>query len=153
MKKFAYRFQNILNIRGLQEEEAARNFRIALQELTDCIQMLDDFRLEYRSLVDELSHNVEKIVNINMRLLYTNYLKVLDKKITAQFFQVQEKEKIVEKKRELLLEAVKEKKILEKLRVKDLEKYMLELRRWEQEIIDDLAIQRSGHGRQEKAAE
>ena len=153
MKKFAYRFQNILNIRELQEEEAARNFRMALQDLTECIQQLDDFRMEYRSLVDELSRDKSKVIDINMRLMYNNYLKVLDKKIEEQFYLVQEKEKVVEEKREELQEAVKERKILENLRVKDLEEYMLELRRWEQEIIDDLTIQRSGHGRKEKAAE
>ena len=153
MKKFAYRFQNILNIRELQEEEAARNFRISLQELAESIQQLDDFRMEYRSLVDELSQDQSKIIDINMRLMYNNYLKVLDKKIEEQFFLVQEKEKVVEEKRDELQEAVKERKILENLRTKDLENYMLELRRWEQEIIDDLTIQRSGHGRQKEAAD
>lgn len=152
MKKFAYRFQSILNIRELQEEEAARNFRMAMQDLTECLEQLDGFRMEYRSLVNELSENTEKVIDINMRLMYSNYLKVLDKKIENQFFLVQEKEKFVEEKRVELVEAVKEKKILENLKVKDLDKYLLELRRWEQEIIDDLTIQRGGYGREEKAS-
>jgi flagellar export protein FliJ len=66
-------------------------------------------------------------------------LRILQTTIAAQ-------EKVVEKVRSELAEAMKKRKIIEVLREKELQKYLLETRRKEQNESDEQALLRHGRG-------
>jgi flagellar FliJ protein len=142
MKKYSFRFRTLLNIRSLQQEEAERNFREAIIYLGECIERLDELRDELAALLEEMAEHRKTGLHINYQLLYLDYIKVLFRRIDEQKLAVAEAEKKVEERREELIEAVKRKKMIEKLDMKEYDAYLLELRRWEQSIIDDLSILR-----------
>lgn len=71
-----------------------------------------------------------------------------DLRIKLQVQKVQEKEKLVEEKRQILSKAAQDVKIIEKLEERQKENYVAEFLKAEQAEIDEHAVLR--HGRREK---
>ena len=145
MKRYSYRFESLLNIRGIQEEEAERNFREAVLILTQCIERLEALRAEMKSLLEEIAEQRKSGTEIIVQQLFLDYIKYLNGRIDQHQKLVEEAEEQVEIRRLELVEAIKERKVLESLRIKDLQRYLLELRRWEQKVLDDLSTLRHGN--------
>lgn len=136
---FKFRLSTILRFKEYNE-------KLCQEELGRCVQKLRLARLkekEIQFLIEQLEKNlsemqvgilnIEKIVNIKEYLLYQRELLVLQKKTVearmAELKAAQEK----------LVEAMKERKVLEKLKTKQYERYLYEEDRKEQAFLDDLA--------------
>ena len=146
MKKYKYRFQSLLRIRELQEEMAVREFREAVRLYAEAVEALDGLRGEKTGLLDEMLHQRSSGTDLKIQQLYLDYLKALDGRIDDQRAEVDRCNQTVEERREELIESMRERKTLESLHVKDHERYLVDLRRWEQSILDELALLR--HGRE-----
>ena len=145
MKKYEYRFESLLNIRGIQEEEAERNFREAVRIYAECVQRLDKLRMEMASLLEELGEQRKASADLRIQRLFTDYIKHLNGRIDTETKIVEEANEKVEERRQELVEAIQERKMIENMRTKDYNRYLVELRRWEQNILDDLTILRFGN--------
>ena len=144
MKKYSFRLQTLLSVRELFEEEAERHFGMAMRDLTLAVEELEGLRNELARAVSELGSQPQEEYSINVRMLYDNYFKGMRGRIDKQIGIVRAAEAVVEERRAELLERMKDRKTIEKLRVRDYDQFLLELRRHEQSIIDDLATLRSG---------
>jgi flagellar FliJ protein len=142
MKKYSFKFESLLNIRNLQEEEAERAFREAAMRYEEELGTLNSIKEDFRRTLEDLANQRQAGFDARIQSLYDVYFKHLKNRIASQTKIVDKAEKAMEERREELVEAMKERKVVEKLKVRDYEKYAEELKRWEQAIVDDLAVLR-----------
>jgi len=146
VKKYSFKLQTLLRIREIHEEEAERNFRLAVQELTLAVERLDKLKGEYARLREDLASLQRRGIDVSVQLIYDQYFLRLRQRVSDQLEAVNSAEEEVELRREELIERMKDRKTIEKLRMRDFDRYLAELRRFEQVVIDDLATLHSAGG-------
>lgn len=146
MARFIYRMQSILNIKYKLEEQAKQKYmevRMRLNEAQDALDKLiqrhNQYMMDYRSLVS--SHlDIMEIENCkNSILLMEQYISEQEEVIRAIELEL-------EQAAFLMNEAMKERKIHEKLREKEFELFKQEQNHLEMKEIDQLvSYQYNGH--------
>jgi flagellar FliJ protein len=146
---FRFRLEKVLVHRRRLEDEAKREFIIA-QAATN--KALSDLEALYVAIDVARSRGHEMQVGTSDHRMAPT-LQNIDSFINGQKIRIERQRAVIrdlksteERMHELLVEASKEKKTLEKLREKHLEEYRAELARKEQAELDDLAIMRFGRG-------
>ena len=138
MKNYKFSLQSVLEVRDNEEKNV-------LEEFVQAQNVLDEADIEMHHLEDELKLCLEKGAcsrNVH-QLIMENFYKVdLEKKIETQTELVAERTIELEKVRETLQMAQKDKKIIEKLKEKDLEEYKTENLKKNQKEIDEFAVLR-----------
>ena len=146
MKKYSFRLQTLLRVREIHEEEAERLFRIAIRELTVAVEELDALAAEARRVNEDLAERRRERLDIEIQRLYDRYIIRLRERIRDQIAAVERAEQAVERERLALMERIKDRKTIEELRMRDFDHYLMELRRFEQSVIDDLATLKGAAG-------
>ena len=146
---FRFRLQKVLDHRGRLEDEAKRDYftaqantRTALGELENLYVAIDEARVRGHQLVTG-GQDPRIAPTLQHTDLFINGQKI---RIENQRAKIRELKAIEEEKQDLLAQAAREKKTLEKLREKHLQEYRAEQARREQEEADDLAVMRYGRG-------
>jgi flagellar protein FliJ len=134
--------------------EALRQYRV-FQEEARQKEMAEALRLRDREVevlaeLINLRENTEKELKSKQcgRItgpylsIYNTYLNKLASDIFAQHHKVADAEKKLEKSREALLIAMKERKTLDKLKEKGFRTYMEKMNREEEKFINEMAISR-----------
>lgn len=136
--------QNILNMKEKLEEQAKNeygqaNARLLAEEkkLEQLNNRLEDARLQLKNVLREVLSMTEIHKRENAVVILKGYVK-------QQLLVVKRCEKEVEIAREKLTEAMKERKIFEKLREKAFDEFMKEEGRREQKEVDELMSYRYG---------
>lgn len=142
MKKYSFRLQTLMRVRQVFEDEAERLFRIAVQQLTIAVEKLDDLKAELVKLNKDLADLRKRGINVAIQLLYDRYIARLREKTAEQVEIVAAAEVELEERREELLARIKDRKTIEELRLRDYDRYLQELRRYEQSVIDEIATLR-----------
>lgn len=138
MAKFVFNMQSLLNIKEKLEEQSKTDYGKAianLEEEKEKLIMLEEKKvnnLEGFKESIELGVNPNKLQMINQ---FTNYIKT---EIQQQILNIQKAEQIVEEKRLVLLERMKDKKALETLKEKKEDEHFQEELQKEQKIIDEI---------------
>lgn len=138
MAKFKYGMQNILNIKEKLETQARNEFaeaRLHLDEEEEKMQLLIDRRTFYEAEGRSMRENA-----INIQDLIDNQYAVdrMDEYIADQQLNIDEAEKLLERARIKLQEAMQETKIHAKLREKAFEEFKKELIAQESKEVDEL---------------
>ena len=138
MAKFIYRMENILQIKYKLEEQAKQNYmevQARLNEATDKLQQLQNrkqgYEEQYRQLVCE-HLNILEIETCKNAILY------MDDEIKNQQNVIHSIEKELEQALERMNEAMKDRKIHEKLKENQFEIFKQELNLEEMKEIDQL---------------
>jgi flagellar FliJ protein len=138
MAKFIYRMQSILDIKYKLEEQAKQQYMEVRHRYNEAVDMLDtlkhrkeEYFQEYRSLLNERLDvlEIEKCKEA---------ITIMDEYINNQIQVVKKIEAELEQAVEHMNEAMKERKIYEKLREKQFEVFLQELNREEAKEIDQL---------------
>ncbi len=143
MNRFRFRLQGVLLYRGAQEETKKREFGTVLGNLrheeVTYNGIIDDIKSH-----DEFSERTGKGI-VSTRNLINNfhYSRSLERKKTDKVKKIENAQVAVDKKRSELVDATKNKKILERLRERKLEEYNKAVTKEEQVLIDEIATQ--GH--------
>ena len=139
MKAFVFKLQTSLDVKLKKEErqkielgEATRVYKLNLQILHD----LKDRMVEIQ---DVLRGKQTKKLNIFEIKNYQDYIPVLIEKIKKQIITTETSRQDMEDCRNKLVEIMRERKVLEKLKSKHFQEYMKELLREEQKQIDEMA--------------
>ncbi len=137
MKKFKYKFDRLLDIRTYQERQKQFEFASVLSKYLKTKNIIDtsnELRTEY--LLNSKEH---------VRSLDLDYLVLRDKarlglsnRAKSYMNLLKEQKFIVEKEREVLIEASKKKKTLEILKEREFEKYQKEMFKVENEELDEI---------------
>ena len=141
MNRFRFRFRSVLRFREARENGKKQELGIKLNRLKHEEDKLDG--------IVNTSKNHDMLMeksgqgSTSVRTLIYNYFyaRFLDKSISDQKNEVDSAEDDVEAKRIELIEATKKKKILERLKERELEDYNQAVVKEEQTLIDEIATQ------------
>jgi len=138
MAKFNFRLQTYLNLKAKIEDQKRNEFGKAVAALELEKTKLVNLQQERNDCIDEFRKKVESTIEPGGINRYNLYLDVLKKRIAEQKSRVARAEAFLRAKRAELVEAMKNRKILETLKEKDFETYLIEEKKNEQKIVDDL---------------
>ena len=137
-----YRFnlQVLLDYRKRVEEGIQIELSHVQRKLEEEKQLVTSYREEKNFYEEELLRREEREIDVEEGILYRDYLKGMRAKIKKQEEIVTRMRVELDKKREELLAVTKNRKILEKVKEKDWEKFARELARREGMFIDEVGI-------------
>ncbi len=137
---FRFRFEQILNVRKLAEEQVMQEFSEQVRGLEREKEHLRSIRGEKAGVLAELMRRQAGNLNAAEIGLTFGYIKKLREREVAQVVLVSDGEKALEAKREELLEAMKRRKIMEILKQKKLEQYWKEWNHRESVALNEQGI-------------
>ncbi len=142
-KRFRFPLQPVLEHRKRIEDEKQQLVAERKRALEISERELQRFNDQFRSSSDRLRNDHREFSGEELRLHYA-HLQFLDRAITAQIRVVAERRVAVDRARADLLEATKERKVVEKLRERRHEAFVAEELRVEQNELDDGNARRFG---------
>lgn len=137
MPKFNFRLQPVLNIRNQQEENLKNEMGKAIQHLEAEKQKLLSLENKKSQIVDEFNKKTKK-TTVKSLLQFNDYLEFLKAEIISQKENVNKAAINVDKIREVLVKAVKTRKIMDKLKEKKKEEYVQEEKKLENKANDEI---------------
>ncbi|MBP9996725.1 MAG: flagellar export protein FliJ [Lachnospiraceae bacterium] len=144
MAKFAYKMQNILDIKFKMEDQAKTAFATAMAALNleeERMQNLKDRKQQYEDEGRALRSDAMDILKLKEN---TAAIENLKQQIEEQALRVRQAQTVVEKAREKLKDAMVERKIQEKLKENAFEEFKKELNAAESKEVDELVSYRHG---------
>lgn len=138
MAKFFFSMESILKIKYSLEEQKKQEFGMAVKKLELEKAVLNTLNKRREDSIAAFKANVSTAINPKESADFSNYIESLKFKIETQTIKVKKANTEVEKKREELVEATKEKKKFERLKENRHEDYIIEEKRSEQRITDEI---------------
>ncbi|MEG0254310.1 MAG: flagellar export protein FliJ [Vagococcus sp.] len=138
MKKYKFSLDNVLNWRELQEEEAKKNFLVYQQAQREQEDILEGY-IEASQSMNESTGSLTNINKLRQQFVYKNFL---DNQIEMQKETVSQYSNETSKKMSVFVDAQKERKIMERLKEKHYENYLLEEKSEEQKELDEMGTLR-----------
>ncbi|HCM88661.1 MULTISPECIES: flagellar export protein FliJ [Vagococcus] len=138
MGQYKFSLDNILNWRSSQEEDAKRSFLVYQQAQREQESILEGI-VEARCRIKQEQTNLVDINTLRQQYIYKNHL---DNEIVKQEETVKKYSNETEKMKEIFVGAQKERKILEKLKEKHFDSYLLEQKSEEQKELDEMGTLR-----------
>lgn len=137
--------QNILSMKEKIEEQEKVEYSQVMMRFNEEQDKLNDL-IERQSMAEvELKNTINEVLNIREVREKEDSLEIIKMYVREQQFVVNACEEEVRQARERLNEAMKERKIYEKLREKAFEEFMQEENKREQKEIDELVSYRYGN--------
>jgi len=143
---YKFNLQVLLDYRTRIEDGLQIELSHLRRELDNVKQLLLSYQREKSYYEDELVKKEEKEIDLEEGLLYRDYLRGMSIRIGKQRELVAKAKIDFEKKQKELLEAAKKKKVLEKVKEKDLKKFMAAQERKERIMIDEMGIRKYQRG-------
>lgn len=138
MSKFIFRFGSFLTIKEKIEDQKKLAYGKALKQLelekSKKQKMLEDRENAIRSFKEKIGDKI----NPSDFQMHNNFLAYIKESITKQEKVIKTAEINAENKRQELVEAMKEKKTLERLKERDYEEYMIQSKKDEEKITDEV---------------
>ena len=128
-----------MEARLFKEEIAKKDLATAQIALKEDLQLLDRLKAVYREAMIQMEAHTEDQVNVADVLLDIAYISNLSEQMAAQQRKIAQRTEEVERKRQTLVEASKDKKMLERIREHRYSAYLQEAGRAEQAVIDEIA--------------
>lgn len=137
MKKFNFRFQRILEFKQTVEDLKRSNYNVEVKALNEETEKLNTF-IKNKDVINNQRNNLTQHTTVKDLKLFNNYLTKMNEIILEQHDRVNHKNDDVEAAKKELIKSVKEKRTFEKLKDKDYDQHLFELKREEEKIIDQL---------------
>lgn len=137
MAKFSFRLQSVLNVKLQREDNLKNELGKAIQRLEEEKARLAELEKSLGDTVAEFNEKAKK-TTVHKLIEFNEYLSLLNSRIKQQKENVNCAALNVDKIREELLKAVKERKILEKLKEKKHDEFLLEQKKLEQQTNDEI---------------
>lgn len=144
MKRFSFSMQKILDIREFAERQAQIELGRAVVEVNRINGELEAVAQEKQRMLQVKF----KDVSLNEFLVHENYLKRLELTKDRLLQELAAAQLVVDEKREIFAEAMKQRKILSNLREKQFAQYKKEALVAEDNAVDDLVTSRHGYNQE-----
>lgn len=141
---FKFKLEPVLSLKEKIEDSRKRELGIATIHKEALLNEKLQLMKKKDEAMDEIKTHNNSVVDVQSFKAFNQYSVYMDQAIKAKNKQVQEAQKTVEEKREELLEAVKERKILDNLKDIQNEVFIEEEKREEQRILDDIVTYKYG---------
>lgn len=143
MKKYSFRLQPVLDIREKTLEDKRLEMAQVIQLLNEQQEGLERLIAKQASYKDELeSLSLEDDLNVFALANFKNYMVNLQEQITQQEHNIENTKKALRVKQETVNEALKNVKVLEKLKEKQSQKFYKDIEMKEANEIDDISTAR-----------
>lgn len=140
LSMYKFTIQPLLNHRKFIEEILQKELSLFKRLLADEKKKLKDYEKARNRFLLELRQKQRKSITVSENLLYFNFLVRLTSDFDNQRHIVLDVEKKFDRKRDDLIEAMKKRKMLEKLKEKHLKAYNHKLIKNEQDFLNEAAI-------------
>lgn len=140
MRPFQFRLQTKLDLTSREEQQIREELEVRLMRRDQIQRELDEIRCKLNEIEDAMKELMMQGFSLDQFMILNNYLPILRELLFKKELELKRAETEIVETRYQLLEKMKERKILEKLREKEWANYQLEMNREEQKIIDELAI-------------
>jgi flagellar FliJ protein len=143
-KKFIYRFDSILRLREYNTQLARESLNFAVKIKNDKLDLIEDHNntINNNSKIGEVRLTAFELQTTHHNI---NFIREEIKKIGDE---IKELDEIIGVRRSKLTEAMKDEKIMEKLKEKKLNDYLYELNKEETAVFDEIAGRRAQYGEQ-----
>ncbi len=144
MKKYKFRLQTVLDLKVKKLEEKMLELSKILTVLNaekDKLQKLIDIKSSTTGTLTNM-YAQDNILDISEIQLYKNYIVKITMNISRQNGVIENVNKLIKAKQLEVSQALKEKKIFEKLKENEQNKYYKEIQVQENRELDDIAISR-----------
>jgi len=141
---FIFKLRSVLEYRINIEEKIHNEFSEKKRELDTQRLMMKSLIKERNNLIAELRTMKDKPVPANDFAVYISYVEQVRENEKKQKIVIHQVKEQVESKRKELLEAVKKRKIMEKLKQQHTEEYNNNLRNLEQKASDEMSVLKFG---------
>jgi flagellar FliJ protein len=138
MAGYKYKLQSILKLRENVEKDKKNEFGVATQRFDREKLKLEQLNAEMYYMCDEIEKAVQKGISAKELLIQHQYKGYYKNCISNQIIKSKMAEENLTYCRLKLVEAVQDKKIMEKLREIDYSKYLYIEQKNEEKVIDDL---------------
>lgn len=145
MAKFIFSMQNILSMKEKIEEQEKAEYSQVMMRFNEEQDKLNEL-IERQSMAEvELKNTINEVLDVREIREKEDFLEIIKMYVKEQQLVVIACEEEVRQARERLNEAMKERKIYEKLREKAFEEFIQEENKREQKEIDELVSYRYGN--------
>lgn len=144
MKAFRFRMQTSLDVRFRQEDRQKQVLQDKLSCYEESVGILNRLLARQEDSFRRIRQLQQGSLDVRELEACTGFVLVVKAQIEEQKMVVEHCRKAVEEAREKLLEIVKARKILEKLKERHFEEYRREELREQQKLIDEMAARRTG---------
>ena len=139
---YKFRLQSILNLREYKETQCKEELGRCMHRLAQAEQLREMIISVIANSTSELQEITSSGKNLYLVEFYDNYIRYQNVLLTRQIQVVADCRKALAYARMQLIEAMKERKILNKLDDKLKERYMFEMDKREQAQMDEIALTR-----------
>lgn len=136
---FQFRYQRILDVRELEEDQEQAEFVEIQNRLREEEQKLEDLKQELEEHFDKA--RAQRSGNPEAIQRHRKYARRLNNRIAQQQSVVEEWEQKLEEQREELVEASQKRQVMERLKEQDFEEFQEDIREAEQTEQDDISNQ------------
>jgi len=142
-KKFKYGLESVLKVKEIREKKEQEKFAVRQKEYYDEKTKEQQIQDEKKDQSSQFKKIVGKgTMDFGKVLARRQHLIVLKEALDAQIEKVIESSQKLEKQREKLLDAMKDRKIIEKDKEHKLEKYNEVMKQYEIKFLDEVATLR-----------
>lgn len=140
--KKKFEMQQVLNYRVELEKMRKLEFAAARQDLDAASDLLEQEKNEAAKLAEEFNGRQKQIDSIFEMRLYADFFARKRDEIKEQQRRVQALDRVLEERRNELVRATKEKKVMEQLKEKQKEAFLKEQAHKEGQLLDEIATQK-----------
>lgn len=137
MASFNFKLERVLNYKETVENQKKNKFAQVRQRLNREELLLDDF-YKHKRLVVEEKNSYNRKIKAGELALYNTYIDTINRRIENQKMIVTRTKEELNKAKDEMVDAVKEKKIFEKLKENQYEEFIYEQGKEEEKINDNL---------------
>lgn len=138
MAKFVFKMESLLSIKCKLEDQAKAEYGMELAKLQEEEKKLELLIAKKEAYQESLKEAVQNALDIQKIKQLENAVEHAKYNINVQKFVIEQQQQRVEKAREKLDDAMKERKTYEKLKEKAFEQFMMELDAQERKEVDEL---------------
>lgn len=142
--KKQFELQPVLNYRAELEKLRKQEFALAKQDLDAAADKLEQEKSEAALLAEEFSKRQQEINSIYEMQLYADFFARKREEMKEQQRRIEALDRVLEDRREDLVQATKEKKVMERLKEKQKEEFRKEQAYKEGLLLDEIATQKKG---------
>lgn len=141
-KKFAYQLEPVLEHRKLLEEAEQLGLAKITRSLSREAELLEEQMRQSQELSRELAAMEKGHFDLRESMLYRQYLAILDLEMQQTQERMRKLEVELVKKREELLKATRNRKVLDTHREREHTRFVFEQNRIEQKAVDEISVVR-----------
>ncbi|HAN10210.1 MAG TPA: flagellar export protein FliJ [Clostridiales bacterium] len=139
MAKFDFKLQNLLNIKEKLENQKKNELAQVTEKLNKFRKQKENVEAVQREIYNDMKQELGRKISADMIKKSNDYIAYLKKVLVQVQKNINICEKEVDKKREELMKVLTERKMYEKLREKELEKFIKSENQKEQKSLDEVA--------------